>query len=394
MKALKLFTYSIGLLICFSCGTESTTIDSNTDDVDPLGGNETVELINAFPNLSFSQPLDFQSPRDGSNRVFVAEKTGAILVFNNDETATEADIFLDLRGTISTLSEQGLLGFAFHPNFESNGYVFVCYNPSTTLSVISRFTVSNSNTNSIDLNSELILIEIPQPATNHNGGQVAFGPDNYLYIALGDGGGAGDPNNNAQNKMNLLGSILRIDVDNTQEGLNYAIPSDNPFVGSAIDRPEIYAYGFRNPWRMSFDTSTGRLWAADVGQNQIEEIDIVEAEANYGWRLFEGTSCFSGDCDDTNLMAPIFEYNQNNGDRSITGGYVYRGELISSLQGKYIYGDFVSGRIWSLTEDGSDNELLFETGLNIASFGTDANEELYLCAFNGSIFKFTIAKND
>lgn len=394
MKALKLFTYSIGLLICFSCGTESTTIDSNTDDVDPLGGNETVELINAFPNLSFSQPLDFQSPRDGSNRVFVAEKTGAILVFNNDETATEADIFLDLRGTISTLSEQGLLGFAFHPNFESNGYVFVCYNPSTTLSVISRFTVSNSNTNSIDLNSELILIEIPQPATNHNGGQVAFGPDNYLYIALGDGGGAGDPNNNAQNKMNLLGSILRIDVDNTQEGLNYAIPSDNPFVGSAIDRQEIYAYGFRNPWRMSFDTSTGRLWAADVGQNQIEEIDIVGAEANYGWRLFEGTSCFSGDCDNTDLVAPIFEYNQNNGDMSITGGYVYRGELISSLQGKYIYGDFVSGRIWSLTEDGSDNELLFETGLNIASFGTDANEELYLCAFNGSIFKFTIAKND
>ena len=394
MKALKLFTYSIGLLICFSCGTESTTIDSNTDDVDPLGGNETVELINAFPNLSFSQPLDFQSPRDGSNRVFVAEKTGAILVFNNDETATEADIFLDLRGTISTLSEQGLLGFAFHPNFESNGYVFVCYNPSTTLSVISRFTVSNSNTNSIDLNSELILIEIPQPATNHNGGQVAFGPDNYLYIALGDGGGAGDPNNNAQNKMNLLGSILRIDVDNTQEGLNYAIPSDNPFVGSAIDRQEIYAYGFRNPWRMSFDTSTGRLWAADVGQNQIEEIDIVGADANYGWRLFEGTSCFSGDCDNTDLVAPIFEYNQNNGDMSITGGYVYRGELISSLQGKYIYGDFVSGRIWSLTEDGSDNELLFETGLNIASFGTDANEELYLCTFNGSIFKFTIAKND
>ena len=394
MKALKLFTYSIGLLICFSCGTESTTIDSNTDDVDPLGGNETVELINAFPNLSFSQPLDFQSPRDGSNRVFVAEKTGAILVFNNDETATEADIFLDLRGNISTLSEQGLLGFAFHPNFESNGYVFVCYNPSPTLSVISRFTVSNSNTNSLDLNSELILIEIPQPATNHNGGQVAFGPDNYLYIALGDGGGAGDPNNNAQNKMNLLGSILRIDVDNTQEGLNYAIPSDNPFVGSAIDRPEIYAYGFRNPWRMSFDTSTGRLWAADVGQNQIEEIDIVGADANYGWRLFEGTSCFSGDCDNTDLVAPIFEYNQNNGDMSITGGYVYRGELISSLQGKYIYGDFVSGRIWSLTEDGSDNELLFETGLNIASFGTDANEELYLCTFNGSIFKFTIAKND
>lgn len=394
MKALKLFTYSIGLLICFSCGTESTTIDSNTDDVDPLGGNETVDLINAFPNLSFSQPLDFQSPRDGSNRVFVAEKTGAILVFNNDETATEADIFLDLRGNISTLSEQGLLGFAFHPNFESNGYVFVYYNPSPTLSVISRFTVSNSNANSLDLNSELILIEIPQPATNHNGGQVAFGPDNYLYIALGDGGGAGDPNNNAQNKMNLLGTILRIDVDNAQEGLNYAIPSDNPFVGSAIDRQEIYAYGFRNPWRMSFDTSTGRLWTADVGQNQIEEIDIVEAEANYGWRLFEGTSCFSGDCDDTNLMAPIFEYNQNNGDRSITGGYVYRGELISSLQGKYIYGDFVSGRIWSLTEDGSDNELLFETGLNIASFGTDANEELYLCAFNGSIFKFTIAKND
>jgi glucose/arabinose dehydrogenase len=207
---------------------------------------------------------------------------------------------------------------------------------------------------------------------------------------MGDGGGSGDPDNNAQNKTNLLGNILRIDVDNTQNGLNYAIPADNPFINDIDSRDEIFAYGFRNPWRMSFDTGTGRLWTGDVGQNQIEEIDVVELGGNYGWKLFEGTSCFSGDCNDAGLIPPIFEYNQDNGDRSITGGYVYRGEELTALQGKYVYGDFVSGRIWTLTEDGSTNELLLESGFNIASFGTDANQELYLCAFNGTIYRFSL----
>jgi glucose/arabinose dehydrogenase len=394
MKVLKSLAFAF-IFILFSCETEE--FNSNSDDeMDETGeemSDESVVLVNAFPNLSFTQPLDFQSPEDGSNRVFVAEKGGVIRVFDNNAEVTESTPFLDLGGTISTSSEQGLLGFAFHPNFSINGYLYVCYTPSETLSQVSRFSVSSTNENSIDLSSELVVIEIPQPATNHNGGQVAFGSDGYLYVAMGDGGGSGDPDNNAQNRANLLGNILRIDVDNTMGGFNYAIPSDNPFLGDTSARDEIFAYGFRNPWRMSFDTVTGKLWTGDVGQNEIEEIDVVELGGNYGWKFFEGTSCFSGDCDDAGLVAPIFEYEQGNGDRSITGGYVYRGDAINSLQEKYIYGDFVSGRIWALDEDGSDNELVVASGLNIASFGTDANEELYVCAFDGTIYKFVVEEN-
>ncbi|WP_350291324.1 PQQ-dependent sugar dehydrogenase [uncultured Croceitalea sp.] len=394
MKVLKSITL-VFIFLLFSCETEEFNNNSN-DDMDDTGEempSESIVLANAFPNLSFTQPLDFQSPDDGSNRVFIGEKGGSIRVFDNDSDVMETAVFLDLRGTISTSSEQGLLGFAFHPSFENNGYIYVCYTPSERLSVISRFTVSSTNQNAVDLTSELVVIEIPQPATNHNGGQITFHTDGYLYIAMGDGGGSGDPDGNAQNRTNLLGNILRIDVDNTQAGLNYAIPSNNPFISDTSVRDEIFAYGFRNPWRMSFDTTTGKLWTGDVGQNEIEEIDIVEIGGNYGWKLFEGTSCFSGDCDDTGLIPPILEYNQDNGDRSITGGYVYRGDAISTLQGKYVYGDFVSGRIWTLTEDGSANELLLESGLNIASFGTDASQELYLCAFDGNIYKFVVSEN-
>jgi glucose/arabinose dehydrogenase len=239
-----------------------------------------------------------------------------------------------------------------------------------------------------DADSESVVLEIPQPRTNHNGGQLAFGPDGHLYISVGDGGGAGDTNGNAQNRANLLGNILRIDVDNTLGSLNYSIPPDNPFVDEPDFRSEIYAYGFRNPWRMSFDTQTDKLWAGDVGQNTIEEIDIIELGGNYGWNLYEGTDCFSGDCNDSGLMNPIFEYSQRSGDRSITGGYVYRGTENPSIIGKYIFGDFVSGRIWAFDEDGGSNRILAETGLGITSFGTDADQELYVCAFDGNIYKF------
>jgi len=364
MKIPKSLAFAF-IFILFSCETEefNTNPDDEMDETGEEMLDESVVLVNAFPNLSFTQPLDFQSPNDGTNRIFIAEKGGSIRAFENDENATESNVFLDLRGAISTSSEQGLLGFAFHPNFTNNGHVYVCYTPSESLAVISR------------------------------GGQIAFGSDGYLYVSMGDGGGSGDPDNNAQNRANLLGNILRIDVDNQDVGLNYAIPNNNPFVNDTSSRDEIYAYGFRNPWRMSFDTATGKLWTGDVGQNEIEEIDVVEIGGNYGWKLFEGTSCFSGDCDDADLIAPIFEYEQNNGDRSITGGYVYRGDGITTLQGKYVYGDFVSGRIWALDEDGSANELLLESGLNIASFGTDAGQELYLCAFNGNIYKFVVEEN-
>lgn len=384
------------LLVAFSCGTSDNTmveddeISDPTDDTTDDGvDNLDVMLVDAFPNLTFERPLDFQSPNDGSGRVFVVEQGGTIKVFQNDESSTLATTFLDISGNIgTTANEQGLLGMAFHPNFDSNGYFYVNYTPSEALSVVSRFQVLGGDPNQADLGTELVILEIPQPFTNHNGGQLAFGPDGYLYIASGDGGSGGDPQNNAQTRSNLLGTILRIDVDQSENGLNYAIPIDNPFVGEANVREEIHAYGLRNPWRMSFDTQTGDLWSGDVGQGEREEINIIQSGGNYGWKLFEGTSCFSGACDDTGLIAPIFEYDHDANDESITGGFVYRGAAIPALVGKYVYADFISGRIWALDLDGSNNQLLVESGLNIASFGTDAEQELYICAFDGTIYRF------
>jgi glucose/arabinose dehydrogenase len=374
------------MLVFSSCNNDGGS-DTIMDDDGESMEEAALGLVNAFPQLSFSQPLDLQSPDDGTNRIFVAEKGGRIRVFTNEPTVNEDTVFLDLSANLSTVSEQGLLGLAFHPNYQSNGFFYVYYTPTAGLSQVSRFTVS-ANAAIADAASELVLLEIPQPATNHNGGQIAFGPDGYLYIALGDGGGGGDPFENGQDRSTLLGSILRIDVDSQENGLNYSIPTDNPFIGEPNVREEIYVYGLRNPWRMSFDTQTGDLWTGDVGQNAIEEIDVVVSGGNYGWPIFEGTRCFSGDCNDTGLIDPIFEYAQDNGDRSITGGFVYRGTTVPSLQGKYIYGDFVSGRIWALELDGTLNELVEASRLNIASFGTDTSQELYVCAFDGSIYKF------
>ncbi len=385
-------------LLAVSCDSNDTgaVIDRLQDEVvadenenqDNTDDEISLSLVAAFQQLSFEQPLDLQAPNDSSNRIFVVEKKGKIKVFSNEVNVATSATFLDLSNTLSSVSEQGLLGLAFHPNYDSNGFFYVCYNSSENLSVISRFTVSATDTNIADASSELILLEISQPFTNHNGGQIAFGPEGYLYIALGDGGSGGDPLNHGQNTTSLLGSIIRIDVDANNSGLNYGIPLDNPFVANNDIRDEIYAYGFRNPWRLSFDSQTGNLWTGDVGQGKIEEIDIVTSGGNYGWKFFEGTDCFSGDCNSSGLIPPLFEYNHDNGDLSITGGYVYRGSVITALQGKYIYGDFASGRIWALEENGTTNELLFESGLAIASFGTDANNELYVCAFDGKIYKF------
>ncbi|PRX55471.1 PQQ-dependent sugar dehydrogenase [Flagellimonas meridianipacifica] len=386
MKKIALISV-VTFLLLLSCSDDNGTT-TNSDDVDP--GDTTFTLQNAFPNLSFSRPVDFQSPGDSSSRVFVVEQGGIIRVFNNDESEESSDVFLDISSQINTTAnEQGLLGLAFHPNFESNGYFYVNYTPSTTLSVTSRFQVSSSNPALADPNSELVLLEIPQPFTNHNGGQLAFGPDGFLYIASGDGGSGGDPDNNAQDRSNLLGAILRIDVDVTSNGLNYSIPANNPFLGQNNIREEIFAYGFRNPWRMSFDTQTGNLWSGDVGQDEREEINLVTSGGNYGWRLFEGTFCFSGDCDNDGLVPPVFEYEHNGNDQSITGGHVYRGSLTPSLVGNYIYADFIDGRIWGLNAFSSNPEdtLLINSNLNISSFGVDAQNELFICAFDGSIYR-------
>lgn len=365
--------------------------------VDPIP-EDTITLQNAYPNLSFSKPLDFQSPADGTDRIFIAEQGGTIKVFPNNTDVSEAATFLDISTNLVSRDELGLLGMAFHPDYNSNGLFYLLYTPTSELAVVSSFQVSSSNPNVADLSRETILLSIPQPFTNHNGGQLAFGPDGYLYIATGDGGSGGDPQGNAQNLTNLLGNILRIDVDRVENGLPYAIPSDNPFVTSRSARHEIYAYGLRNPWRFSFDVQTDVLWAADVGQNAIEEIDVIEKGGNYGWNTLEGTQCFNATtCDSNSFIAPVFEYDQSANDRSITGGYVYRGQRLTSLQGLYIYGDFISGRIWGLSSNLetsiTNNQLLIESKLPISSFGTDSNNELYVCAFDGVIYKFVETSN-
>jgi len=353
---------------------------------------DAISLVNAFPNLEFSRPLDLQSPDDGTNRIFVAEQGGKIKVFQNDEATENSTVFLDIENSIVSSSELGLLGFAFHPNYRSNGFFYIAYTPTSDVALVSRFKVSDTSGDTADLSSEIILLRIPQPDTNHNGGQLAFGSDGYLYIASGDGGGGGDPQGNAQNLENLLGKILRIDIDGTDGGTNYSIPPDNPFVNTENARGEIYAYGLRNPWRFSFDNQTNKIWAGDVGQGELEEIDIIEKGGNYGWNILEGTSCFNAEnCNNSNTIEPVFEYNHDANDKSITGGYVYRGTEVASMNGYYIYGDFISGRIWALNSnlgENPDNQILVESGLSISSFGTDNSNELYVCSFDGKIYKF------
>ncbi len=372
-------------LLAGCSGDEAPETPGAPDDINNLS------LVNAFPQLRFESPLDLQSPPDGTDRIFVVERGGLVKVFPNDPQAGEASTFLDISGrTDSSGGEMGLLGMAFHPAYATNGYFFVYYTPAPEESVLSRFQVSTGDPGMADATTEVVLLRIAQPFTNHNGGQLAFGPDGYLYLASGDGGSGGDPGGNAQNLNSLLGKILRLDVNAAANGLEYGIPDANPFRDTEGARPEIFAYGLRNPWRMSFDPETGRLWAGDVGQGETEEIDIIEAGGNYGWNLMEGSSCFgSAGCDTEGLLLPVYEYNHTNGDKSISGGYVYRGDELPSLRGYYIYADFISGRIWALESTGTNpaNTLLTESGLNISSFGTDLQGELYICSFDGSVYR-------
>jgi glucose/arabinose dehydrogenase len=360
----------------------------------------------AFPSLSFTRPVELQHAGDGTNRLFVVEQAGVIKVFENAMSTTSSSVFLNITDRVNDSgNEEGLLGLAFHPNYETNGYFYVDYtasNPRRT--VISRFSVSAANPDSALKNSEFIIIEIPinlPNNNNHNGGKIAFGADGFLYIGPGDGGSGGDPMGNGQNLQSLLGKVLRIDVDNPSAGKNYGIPNDNPFAGNtAGNKEEIYAYGLRNPWRFSFDPVTNQLWLGDVGQGRREEVDIIENGKNYGWNRMEGNLCYpSGTpCDIPGLVKPIWDYPRSEG-QSITGGYVYRGANVPELVGAYVYADYVSGRIWSLRYDGVNppqNSLIIDTSRNIASFGVDQNNELYICAFDGKIYRFkpTITSTD
>ncbi len=348
------------------------------------------QLQNAFPNLDFSGAVFLTHSGDGTNRIFVVEQSGTIKVFPNNQQASEVKTFLDITDRVTAGGEMGLLGLAFHPDYAINGYFYVNYTGGNPLKTyISRFQVTN-NPDSADNNSEFEVLQFTQPFDNHNGGWIGFGPgDGYLYIATGDGGSGGDPENYAQQINNLLGKILRLDINS---GTPYAIPATNPFVDSTNTqvKKEIYAWGLRNPWRCSFDPVTNWLWAGDVGQHDWEEVDIIENGKNYGWRCYEGNHPYHlNECNYPVYEFPVWEYNHTEG-YSITGGYVYRGQTMPELYGKYIYGDYGSNKIWALNYDGinsPDNQLLLIAPASITSYGVDEQTELYVVTF-ANIYKF------
>jgi glucose/arabinose dehydrogenase len=353
----------------------------------------------AFPNLTFRHLTNLAQPDDGLDRIFVTEQEGRILTFANRQQVAAPVLFLDLSSRVSEAGdEEGLLGLAFDPDYRRNGYLYVYYSAANPRrSILSRFSAGPDGQGTADLEGELVIMEIPQPYSNHNGGQLAFGPEGYLYVGLGDGGGAGDPHGNGQNKATLLGSILRIDVAGSSQQERYRIPADNPFVGVSGARQEIWAYGFRNPWRFSFDPpGAGRMWAADVGQNSWEEINLVEKGLNYGWNVMEGAHCFSprSGCEGAGLQPPVAEYSSAEGC-SVIGGYVYRGARLPSLAGAYIYGDFCSGKIWGFRYDGGLREgptLLAAPGLFITSFGLDLAGDLYILSRDSGIYRLAPAE--
>ena len=352
-----------------------------------------------FPNLTFQRLTNLVQPDDGRDRFFVTEQPGRIRVFPNDQQATEADVFLDISDRVREVNnEEGLLGLAFDPDHRNNGYFYVYYSASNPRrSVLSRFSISGTDPNRADLDSEFVILEVAQPFGNHNGGQLAFGPDGYLYFGLGDGGAGGDPRGNGQNPGTLLSAILRLDIRGISNGRNYRIPPDNPFVGVAGAREEIWAYGLRNPWRFSFDKETGSLWVGDVGQNRWEEIDIVKKGLNYGWNIMEGRHCFepSTGCDTRGLEFPVVEYGRSDGC-SVTGGYVYRGRDIPSLLGAYVYGDFCSGKIWGLRSGddpmATEHMLLVDSNVLITSFGEDQAGNLYIVSRNRGTYTLVPAE--
>lgn len=341
----------------------------------------------------FTRPLYLTHAGDGSERIFVLEQTGKIWILKDGERAEFP--FLDISELITQTadrlySEQGLLGLAFHPEYASNGVFFLNYTDRRGTTIVARYQVSLSNPDIADINSGQIIFQLSQPYANHNGGHIEFGPDGYLYVSLGDGGSANDPLGAGQNRQLLLGSILRIDVDSA---LPYAIPPDNPFVEYSRALDEIWAYGLRNVWRFSFDRRTGDLYMADVGQNRWEEINFQPADSgggeNYGWNVWEGTHPFAGGIADNHVL-PIFEYSHDAGC-SVTGGYVYRGELIPDLEAAYVFGDYCSGRIWASYRDEEFQwrtiELL-RTDMAISSFGEDESGELYVIDYAGAIYRF------
>ena len=352
----------------------------------------------------FTHPLNIQNA--GDDRLFVLEQEGIIKIVSTNDGVTNSEPFLDISDLTVSAGERGLLGLAFHPEYQTNGIFFIYYTDLAGDTTVAKYEVSTDNPDIADPDSATIILTVDQPFGNHNGGSIVFGPDNYLYIGLGDGGSGGDPNINGQNKNSLLGTILRLDVDN---GSPYSIPSDNPFADDASAKAEIWAYGLRNPWKFSFDPETGDLWIADVGQGNIEEIDKVaytEAGLNYGWRCYEGTATYNTtDCPEASTLTfPVTEYQHDIIDTdtgirrcSVTGGFVYRGSAYPDLVGKYVFADYCTNEIGTVTADGSDSYAIKFSkpypGNAFSSFGVDNNGELYVAGYeSGNILK--VVTND
>jgi glucose/arabinose dehydrogenase len=392
------------LLSLAGCGGGSDNFDPPPpSEPPPPAQPPAISVQPVFTQLAFDEPLAMvQAPSD-STRWFVVEKAGTVREFANDADVALNDVatFVDISTRVdSSPAEGGLLGMAFHPDFETNREVFLSYtrSPGGLESVVSRFLVDPSS-GALDETSEEILLTVPQFAGNHNGGNLAFDADGLLYAGFGDGGGSGDPQENGQDTTSILGSIVRVGVDG---GVPYEIPVDNPFAGNTecpqgvgtLDCPEIFAWGFRNPWRFSFDRQTGELWVGDVGQNTWEEVNRVEISQNYGWSEREGAHCFDPPTNcSTDNVDPITEYGHDLGN-SVTGGYVYRGTDIPDLQGFYLFGDFVTGRIWAVaadSEQGVDPVELIDSSLQIASFAESNDGEVYVLDFSAGTIHQIVA---
>jgi len=386
----RILMFAVALLLV-SCGDTTVGTGSPTPTPTPTptpsGPPPSISLSAVASGLS--SPVAMESAHDGTGRFFVLEQAGVIKIVQNGTVSSTA--FLNITPLVESGGEKGLLGIAFHPSFSSNHKFYVDYtrrNGTQLQTVIAEYLASSANPNVADPASARILLVVDQPFDNHNGGQLAFGADGFLYIAFGDGGSGGDPHGNGQNTNAILGKIVRIDVNTTTAGKQYGIPSTNPFA-SGGGAPEVFAYGFRNPWRFSFDSATQQLFVGDVGQDAFEEVDIVESGKNYGWNIMEGNHCYNATtCNSAGLIPPIVDYSHSEGS-AVTGGFVYRGAAIPNMVGRYIFGDFGSGNIWILTLDGTTwtRSLALASGRGISSFARDDNNELYVVDYSGTILK-------
>ena len=402
MKLLPFLIISLILFALVACSKVENGFETQINST-PISETTRIAEIDiglAFPNLSFDRLVGLTSSYDKTNRIFAVSQKGKLYVFENRTDVDSYTIFLDITEKVRSKSnEEGLLSLVFDPDYSTNGRFYVYYSASNpTRSIVSMFLVDANNPNKGNPNSEIVILEIPQPYSNHNGGSLVFGPDGYLYIGLGDGGSSGDPLGNGQNPNTLLGSILRIDLSKISKMNPYLIPEDNPFVDVEEIQDEIWAYGLRNPWRMSFDSLNNNLWVGDVGQNSYEEINIIVSGGNYGWNIMEGFHCYNpkNDCAQSDLELPVFEYETGKeGNCSIVGGPVYNGSKFTRLTNAYIFGDYCSGKIWALKYDSEGEilvDLIIDSNIYISSFGEGEDGELYILGLEGNIYKFVLNK--